>query len=327
MGFKLQGKDGQEQAFPGAFVDQTLSIQLTASANDFAPSYGTTNIFNVNAVALNVMTDLSITGIAGGREGRVLKIVNVGAGTLTLPANDAGSVAANRFAAAATVAPGTAILLQYSGELGKWATVGSSAAGGGVQSVVAGSGITVDATDPENPIVATTGIGSGFSYIRAAVARALTDTVAAQKLFNNPAAGALTLATGTYQFDCMILLSAMSATSGNGHFNLLGAGTATLGLQLFDITGVDGSIGTPATKSGVSVSLGNQDGGVDDLVPSTNTVMCCRVKGTFAVTVAGTIIPSYLLTTGGVTPNLIEGTYFACQRVGAHDLISVGNWS
>lgn len=42
--------------------------------------------------------------------------------------------------------------------LGKFVT--GPAAGGGVQSVVAGSGISVDNTDPDNPIVSASGIGA-----------------------------------------------------------------------------------------------------------------------------------------------------------------------
>lgn len=42
----------------------------------------------------------------------------------------------------------------------------STSSGGGIESIVAGSGVTVDATDPANPIVSASGGGGGTTVIR-----------------------------------------------------------------------------------------------------------------------------------------------------------------
>jgi hypothetical protein len=48
-----------------------------------------------------------------------------------------------------------------------------------------------------------------------------------QAIFTSPTNGRLTLETGTYIVEGVLILTAMSATSGNALVNLLGAGTAT----------------------------------------------------------------------------------------------------
>lgn len=50
----------------------------------------------------------------------------------------------------------------YGRKDGSWAAVGS---GGGVQSIVAGAGVSVDDTDPENPIISATGGGGGGAAV------------------------------------------------------------------------------------------------------------------------------------------------------------------
>lgn len=50
----------------------------------------------------------------------------------------------------------------YGRKDGAWSAVGS---GGGVQSIVAGAGVSVDDTDPENPIISATGGGGGGAAV------------------------------------------------------------------------------------------------------------------------------------------------------------------
>ena len=71
-------------------------------------------------------------------------------------------------------------------------------------------------------------LAAAVVYLNAAYT--LTSQTAAQKLFNASTNGALTLAIGTYQFECFYSLSSMSATSGSFGF-ALGVGTAVIGAQ------------------------------------------------------------------------------------------------
>jgi len=77
----------------------------------------------------------------------------------------------------------------------------------------------------------------------------LTSTTAAQKLFNWSTNGALSLATGKYRFLTQLYLTDMSATSGNGQFEILGAGTATLSDIIYSVNGFDD---TAPLSSGIS---------------------------------------------------------------------------
>jgi hypothetical protein len=50
------------------------------------------------------------------------------------------------------------------------------------------------------------------------------------------------------------------------------------------------------------------------------------VKGTFEVTGAGTIIPSFAQTTAAAAVVSI-GSYFKCNRIGSTSVTNVGQWT
>jgi hypothetical protein len=150
----------------------------------------------------------------------------------------------------------------------------------------------------------------------------LTSTTAVQKLFNATANGALTLETGTYMFECLISLSAMSATSGNAAFSL--AGTATLGSILMFGEGVDGATATAAASSNSMAVTSAFPASI--VTAATGTGLQVMIKGTFRVTGAGTIIPSIALVTGA-TAVVAVGSFFRCRRVGSATVTNVGQWS
>jgi hypothetical protein len=54
--------------------------------------------------------------------------------------------------------------------------------------------------------------------------------------------------------------------------------------------------------------------------------MAFMVKGTFEVTGAGTIIPSFAQTTAAAAVVSI-GSYFTCERVGSTSVTSIGQWT
>lgn len=167
------------------------------------------------------------------------------------------------------------------------------------------------------------GVVPTLNLIRQDAAYTLTSTTSKQKLFNASTNGRLTLEVGTYVFECLAIITALSATSGNGAFDILGAGGATLGSVAQISIGLDGALNTAAALSGllntVSQSAAAQQ------VAGTSTVWGFLNRGTFEVTVAGTIVPSVtLLTAAAGSVNI--GSYFFCYRIGGTALTIVGQW-
>lgn len=153
----------------------------------------------------------------------------------------------------------------------------------------------------------------------------LTSQTGAQKLFNASTNGALTLAVGTYQFECMFSLSAMSATSGSFGF-ALGVGTAVIGSQAWNALALKAALATAAAPQ----STFNTAANTTLATASTATVGYARIKGLIRVTTAGTIIPQVSL---GVAAAAVVGanSYFKISPVSSINAaatnITVGNWS
>lgn len=114
----------------------TLSpSELTGDADDYAPSgFGDAAVINLSATS-----SIEITGLAGGTDGRVLVLVNVGTQSITLKNQASASSAANRFAAEADIMLGAdaAALLRYDGGASRWRILarppGQSAASGDLE--------------------------------------------------------------------------------------------------------------------------------------------------------------------------------------------------
>jgi hypothetical protein len=153
----------------------------------------------------------------------------------------------------------------------------------------------------------------------------LTSSTAAQKLFNASTNGTLTLPIGTYRYEAIVYLTTMSATSGNGAFGILGAGTATVASALSMASGIDAAIGNGAAVSGSTWVGVTSNAAI--VTAAGNTALSVLIRGTFRVSVAGTIIPSFTLTTAAaavVQPN----TYFMARRISdSATATTYGPWS
>jgi hypothetical protein len=160
--------------------------------------------------------------------------------------------------------------------------------------------------------------------IRQAAAYTLTSQTASQKLFGI-GNGAASLPTGIYEFDALVYITGMSATSGNALISLLGAGTATLvATPLFYTVGIDGAAATAATQTGsTSITTATPASAV---TAGTGTAMTANLTGTFEVTVAGTIIPSISLVTAAAAVVAI-GSYFKLRRRADTGTTTIGQWS
>lgn len=97
---------------------QRLAVSIGASQNDYNPAgLSETGFLAVTATA----GALSITGLQGGVEGRVMIIANVGTNDITLANESASSTAANRFAAGQTLFVREWVWLVYLGS--RWRTI------------------------------------------------------------------------------------------------------------------------------------------------------------------------------------------------------------
>lgn len=152
----------------------------------------------------------------------------------------------------------------------------------------------------------------------------LTSTTSEQKLFNCSTNGRLTLETGTYRFQSVIYITGLSAKSGNGAFDIRGAGGATLGSVLYRVVGIDNSTLTNAGTRTGSFAVSGQT--VASMVTAgTGTGLAASILGTFEVTAAGTIVPSITLVTASAG-TVAAGSFFETWRVGSTTLATVGQW-
>lgn len=98
--------------------------QITADQNNYAP----TGLELANVLRLDADQIRTITGLSGGYDGRVIRLINVGAGadsTILLRRQSASSTAANRFSLARdlTLDTGESVTLQYDGTAQRWKTI------------------------------------------------------------------------------------------------------------------------------------------------------------------------------------------------------------
>lgn len=162
-------------------------------------------------------------------------------------------------------------------------------------------------------------------YIRADATRTLPNDTNLNAIFNNPTNGTLTLETGAYFFEGIIRVSSMSATSGNALINIEGAGTSTTGGWLYWWNAIDSTTpGTPIEWQSGMVATGASSASI--ATAGTGTILAVHLKGTFEVTVAGTIIPSIDLVTAAAAIVSI-GSYMRFERIGTTGAVSVGQWS
>ena len=162
--------------------------------------------------------------------------------------------------------------------------------------------------------------------------KTMTSNTSLQSIFNNTTgtggltSGALTVGASTsYFFEMSINVSAMSATSGNMGFSIVGAGTATFTSAAWHAFGLDSTTQQTAAAAGTSwQSTAGATGNI--ITAATGTAASAIVKGIFRVNGAGTIIPSIQLTTASAAVIGVN-TWFKCYPIGTDTVISVGNWA
>ena len=167
-------------------------------------------------------------------------------------------------------------------------------------------------------------IATAPQYLRQDSTRTLTSSIAAQQLFNASTNGRITLDVGTYEFDMIVALTSMSATSGNATFDL--GGTATLAALLWYGMGrdaaADAATGTYAGSYSADATLVT----APLVTAATTTAAFFKIEGTFEVTAAGTVIPRILLQTAAAAVVSI-GSYIKVSKIsGATNTTKIGLW-
>jgi hypothetical protein len=154
----------------------------------------------------------------------------------------------------------------------------------------------------------------------------LTSQTAAQKIFNVPSNGSLTVTGSTrYRFNCLLSISSMSGTSGNALFDIKGAGSASFTSALWIATGIDSS--TPATAGAFGGSLIASSAASGNITTAaTGTAWGVWITGQFRINAGGTIIPSIGLTTAAAAV-VAADSFFECWPVSAASTTTLGNWT
>ena len=150
----------------------------------------------------------------------------------------------------------------------------------------------------------------------------LTSQTGAQKLFSTTN-GAVTLVTGTYEFDCVFSLSSMSNSSGSFGFALGGGATIS---QYWWATAVKAASLSTVTGANAVTSYNTAANTAIAGTANTSTLGFARIGGLVVVTVAGTLIPQVSL---GVAAAAVvgAGSYFKIRALGDSAATSSGNWS
>lgn len=105
-----------------AFGGDISPSQITSNQNDYNP----TGLSTASVIRITTDASRNITGLAGGADGRVMFLVNVGSFNFVLTDADANSSSANRFNLEAdiTVRPDNVVMLQYDSTSARWRAVG-----------------------------------------------------------------------------------------------------------------------------------------------------------------------------------------------------------
>jgi hypothetical protein len=107
-----------------ALTGDISPAQITDNQDDYSP----TGLATASTLRLNTDASRNITGLAGGADGRLILIHNVGSNNIVLKDEDAGSSAANRFALNAdlTLSADECAVLQYDSTSSRWRMIGGS---------------------------------------------------------------------------------------------------------------------------------------------------------------------------------------------------------
>lgn len=141
---------------PWALGSDISPTSISTNQNDYNP----TGLAGASVIRQAVGTACAITGLAGGSDGRVMVIVNLGSAALTLSDDSASSTAANRFALPGgdiTLQTDGVVLLEYDSTSSRWRLVGAPPSTALPRGYIDGFTLSNNGTDATNDIDAAAG--------------------------------------------------------------------------------------------------------------------------------------------------------------------------
>lgn len=128
--FGVNPTTGATSIYSQLLLGTTITpLPISGLANNYAPA----DIDKATVLRISTLGQQTITGIAGGVNGRVLALMNVGSNDLILEDEGGPSTAANRFRLVSNTAlpANGCILLVYDGEISRWRVLGGVGGDGG----------------------------------------------------------------------------------------------------------------------------------------------------------------------------------------------------
>jgi hypothetical protein len=291
----------------GADLDVTSSVAFK-KGSDFSTT-GTSNNVNFGDVSLVRLTGAStqtITGIANGRDGYHLTLINAASQAAVINNNDSGSIAANRITtgtgANISLPAGSSITLVYDSVSALWRTSGDAAggSGSGVTSVgtftsctsyangaqISSGTITFSCADATNPGMVSTGAQTWAGD------KTLTGTFVVNP---STAGAAITLGatneTGTITLGQSTATNTISigAASGGSATQTINIGTSSTASSTTNVNIGSSIAGTTAITGPTTVTnrtSGSSDTFVANNSTSTGNIAVFKDNGTAVATIA-----------------------------------------
>jgi hypothetical protein len=144
----------------------------------------------------------------------------------------------------------------------------------------------------------------------------LTSQTPAQKAFNATANGAITLAIGVYEFECLLNLSGMATSSSSFGFAFAGTATRT---EMWLATAAKAALATAAAAQSTMNTAAN----TTLATASTSAVGWAHIRGIIRVSAAGTLIPSVSLGTAAAAV-VNANSFFKIRPLGASGFTNAG---
>lgn len=322
-GIELTANKGASSGYAGLDANSNASLNNVLEGYATTATAGTTTTLTIASKPIQVFTGTSIQTVT-------LATTSVPLGYQTLIINQStGAVTVNASGGTTAIAVGPGASAVFTALAATPTTASQWNVQYGGLSVASGKVLTVNNSLTLNGVDGTaltfptgSGIIDGEQFCTLTSAYTLTSQTAAQKLFNSSSNGAVTLPIGTYAFDCMFTLSAMSASSGSFGF-AMAAGTATIAGQMWQTEGVKAVLATAASAQNTVNTAAN----TTIVTATTATVGWAHVWGKLRISVAGTVIPSVSL---GVAAAAIVGvdSYFRIwQLATSATAVTAGTWS
>lgn len=265
---------------------------IGSNQNDYNP----TGLSDATVLRLSSSTDVNITGLQGGADGRIIIIINIGGNNITLKNQDVGSSAANRFLLNQDIEllPIESAVLQYDSTSTMWRELATTHIfGGGISEVV----IDVDGSNM--------GAGDELDFQQGSGFYGGVSIVATQGVPTDPVE--IVLATVLTSVGLTAQAADISATS------LSGSGTNGLYRISYYIvvTTADGAAGA------ITLTFASNDGTAarSQAAAAVNLTATNFLSGEFVTRVGNSTAPTYAISHTGSYGTAQYALYITSERI------------